>query len=29
VDSDPESLLRAMADYRPPETRRHQSRDDW
>ena len=28
VDSDPESLLRAMADFRPPETRRLQARDD-
>ncbi|HSE51035.1 MAG TPA: LOG family protein [Gemmatimonadales bacterium] len=28
VDPDPESLLRAMADFRPPETRRLQSRDD-
>lgn len=28
VDPDPESLLRAMADFRPPETRRLQARDD-
>jgi hypothetical protein len=28
VDPDPESLLRAMADFRPPETRRLHSRDD-
>ena len=28
VDPDPESLLRAMADFRPPETRRLPSRDD-
>jgi predicted Rossmann-fold nucleotide-binding protein len=28
VDADPESLLRAMADFRPPETRRHHARDD-
>ena len=28
VDADPESLLRAMADFRPPETRRLQARDD-
>lgn len=27
VDSDPESLLRAMADFRPPETRRLHPRD--
>ncbi len=28
VDADPESLLRAMADFRPPETRRLHPRDD-
>jgi predicted Rossmann-fold nucleotide-binding protein len=28
VDADPESLLRAMADFRPPETRRLQARDE-
>ena len=28
VDSDPESLLRSMADFRPPETRRLHGRDD-
>jgi uncharacterized protein (TIGR00730 family) len=28
VDRDPAALLRAMAEYRPPETRRHSSHDD-
>jgi uncharacterized protein (TIGR00730 family) len=28
VDRDPAALLRAMADFRPPETRRLESRDD-
>lgn len=28
VDRDPEALLRAMADFRPPETRRQLARDD-
>ena len=28
VDADPESLLRSMADYRPPETRRLNPQDD-
>jgi hypothetical protein len=28
VDRDPEGLLRAMADFRPPETRRSQSLED-
>jgi predicted Rossmann-fold nucleotide-binding protein len=28
VDADPESLLRTMADFRPPETRRLHPRDD-
>lgn len=28
VDRDPEALLRAMADFRPPETRRQPARDD-
>ncbi len=28
VDADPESLLRAMADFRPPETRRFHPRDE-
>jgi predicted Rossmann-fold nucleotide-binding protein len=28
VDADPEALLRSMADYRPPETRRLQRQDD-
>lgn len=28
VETDPEVLLRGLADFRPPETRRHQSRED-
>lgn len=28
VDPDPESLLRTMAEYRPPETRRYNPQDD-
>jgi hypothetical protein len=28
VENDPETLLGALADFRPPETRRHLSRDD-